>query len=997
MLGTIYSMNNDLRGKCFEPVMRSFVLALVVLASPLVAADSLTFKSIETGEIRLLYSGEQSYLAPYAARSFLNSLRFQRNIFGWEPYDRPLIILSDFSDYSNGGASEIPVNSVSVEIGPSSQTFETDPGSERMFSVANHEMVHIATLDGWNGADKRWREFFGGKPRPVDAYPETILYSYLTVPRFYSPRWYAEGSATFIETWMGGGIGRAQGAYDEMVFRSMVRDDAHFYSPLGLVSAGTAADFQTMTNAYLYGTRFISFLALKESPEKVIHWLRRDADSHGYYADQFESVFGKSIEQSWSDWIEWERRFQKANLSNIRQHPVTKSRRLSLKALGSMSKSYVDPASKALVGAFFYPGVLAHVGAVSLTDGSLRRFVDIKGPMKYKVASTAFDPQSRTFFYTADNLAYRDLMALDLETGDSRLLLEDARIGDLAFNAADRSLWGLRHHNGYVTLVRIPFPYTAFNQVHTFAYGTIPFDIDLSPDGKLLSSSMEETDGKQFLRVYQVRDLLENKVEPQRQFDFGQAVPEGFVFSPDGRFLFGSAYYTGISNIYRYELSTGDIEAVSNAETGYFRPMPQADGSLIVLEHTGQGFVPTVIDPVPLKDLSSISFLGAEIARQHPVVMTWGVGSPDAVELEPMITSTRDYTPADAMAYQGGYPVIEGYKDSVALGWHLGFADPIGIESLGITASYSPTESLPAGDRLHLNIDYKTLNWRARYWHNNASFYDLFGPTKRGLKGDAYHLGYHKPIILDDPRRLEFSADAAYFTGLDTAPGHQNVLSTYDTMRTLRAGLNYTNTYRSANSVDHESGLRWSVSPSYVGAGSDDILGLRGGFDVGFPLPLAHSSLWLYSAAGRLNGNRSNSQGNYYFGGFKNNYVDDGDVKRYRGYDTFPGFEIDEISGQTFVKSFFELNLPPIRFEEVGTPGLYLSWIRPALFAGVLVADGGSQVYRRSVKNLGGQLDLNINLMHRLPMTLSMGYARGFSDQGTASSEWMLSLKIMGN
>ena len=56
---------------------------------------------------------------------------------------------------------------------------------------------------------------------------------------------------------MAGGIGRAQGAYDEMVFRAMVRDDAHFYRGLGLVSKGVAADFQTGTNAYLYGTTLL--------------------------------------------------------------------------------------------------------------------------------------------------------------------------------------------------------------------------------------------------------------------------------------------------------------------------------------------------------------------------------------------------------------------------------------------------------------------------------------------------------------------------------------------------------------------------------------------------------------------------------------------------------------------------------------------------------------------------------------------------------------------
>ena len=43
-----------------------------------------------------------------------------------------------------------------------------------------------------------------------------------------------------------------------MVFRSMVRDDSHFFDPLGLVSEGTKIDFQVEVNSYLYGTRFVS-------------------------------------------------------------------------------------------------------------------------------------------------------------------------------------------------------------------------------------------------------------------------------------------------------------------------------------------------------------------------------------------------------------------------------------------------------------------------------------------------------------------------------------------------------------------------------------------------------------------------------------------------------------------------------------------------------------------------------------------------------------------
>ncbi len=586
-------------------------------------------------------------------------------------------------------------------------------------------------------------------------------------------------------------------------------------------------------------------------------------------------------------------------------------------------------------------------------------------------------------------------MVLDLATGAPLMLMEDARIGDLAFNAADKSLWGLRHDNGYVTLVRIPAPYQEYSQVHTFAYGVVPFELDISPDGEFLSSSIGEVDGTQFLRVFRTRDLLQKKLEPVRQFDFGQAIPEGFVFSPDGRYLFGSAYYTGISNIYRYELKTGDLEAVSNAETGLFRPIPQADGSLIVLEHTGQGFLPATIDPLVLKDLSAITLLGAEIARQRPVVMTWGAGSPDSINLEAATTSTRDYVAGQEMRLETAYPIVEGYKNSAALGWYLRFADPLGLETLGITASYSPASGLAPGERLHLDLDYKTLNWHGRISHNAASFYDLFGPTKRSLRGNAYQLGYHRPLIMDDPRRLDFQADLAWYTGLETAPGNQNVQSAAGSVRSAKAGLNYSNTYRSANAVDHESGQRWTLMATAVDA-NGNVPGLRGGLDFGVPLAWPHASIWLYSAAGARNGERANSYANFYFGGFQNNYVDNGEVKRYREFDTFPGFEIDQLSGQSFAKSVLELKLPPLRFEAVGTPGLYLSWIRPAIFGGWLATDPGKSGQQRIARNLGAQLDLSIQALHRLPMTLSVGYARGFQNGLPSSREWMVSLKILG-
>ena len=632
-------------------VLSAELLLAGFLASAPVHAESFQMDLLETDDFRLLYFDPfQTYLTPLVASTFYNSLQFQRRVFEWTPYEKSTLVLTDLADYGNAGASASPRNGVTLYIAPASHTLETLPGSERMYSTMNHEAVHLANMDAANTRDLRWRRLFGGKPRQTDEHPESILYNYLTVPRLTTPRWYLEGAASFMETWMAGGVGRAQGAYDEMVFRAMVRDGAHFYSNLGLVSKGVIADFQTGTNAYLYGTRFFSYLAYVHSPQDVVEWLKRGEDSEAYYSDQFAKVFGEPLETAWNGWIAWEHEFQTANLQSVREHPLTQGQRLIRQGLGSVSRSYYEPATNTLVGAFQYPGVVAYAGVVSLGDDSIRKLVDIKGPMKYRVTSTAFDPATRTLFYAADNSAWRDLMSVDVATGKSRMLLRDARIGDICFDESDRSLWGLRHLNGYVTLVHIPYPYTSWAQVHTWPYGDEPFELDVSADGSMLSMSIGQLDGSQFLRVFRRADLEAGNVTPMAQFDFGKAIPEGFVFTRDGRYLYGSSYFTGVSNIFRYELATGELEAVSNAETGFFRPIPMADGRLIVQEYTGDGFAPMIIDPKPLEDVSAITFLGAQIAKKHPIVREWVVGSPAGVDLESMITRRGKYKPMHELA-----------------------------------------------------------------------------------------------------------------------------------------------------------------------------------------------------------------------------------------------------------------------------------------------------------------------------------------------------------
>jgi hypothetical protein len=330
----------------------------------------------------------------------------------------------------------------------------------------------------------------------------------------------------------------------------------------------------------------------------------------------------------------------------------------------------------------------------------------------------------------------------------------------------------------------------------------------------------------------------------------------------------------------------------------------------------------------------------------------------------------------------------------VAVGGHVQIEDPMQYNQLTANLMYSPASDLNKGQQFHGDITYQTLFWKFTYWHNKADFYDLFGPTERSRKGDALEAVYNNILIYDPPRQLNFEAEGDLYTGLDTLPGAQNIQSNDRNIATAKLGLVYTNIDKSLGAVDDEAGYRLYAKLVTDYAHDKAFPKLHAGFDFGFALPWDHASIWMYNSVGAAEGDKRNALDYFFFGAFGNNYVDDREVKRYRDYESFPGFGIDDIDARHFAKSTVEFNFPPVRFEDLGSDGFYLSSVRPAAFAGVMLADPGNEGHK-TLENVGFQLDWNFTVAVRLPMTLSIGDAVGFDNGRTHQNEIMVSLKIL--
>jgi len=981
------------------------LLAALIVAVGVAAPVRADEDFVETQDLRIVYYDPGGMpLVPHVTQSFLSGLESHKTLFDYVPDGEVNIFLRDFTDRANAQAYVAPRNRILIDIAPSNDPYETVSLAEPFASTAVHELMHLVMQEGASPADARFRRFFHGKVDVDAAHPESLLYYYLTVPRATAPRWYQEGGAVFMETWLSGGVGRAQGGYDEMVFRAMVHDGAKFYDPLGLVSKGTEIDFQTGANAYLYGTRFVNYLALTYSPERLESWWRHDEGRRRYYADDFERVFGLPLDESWQNWIAWEHGFQEKNISAVNEHPVTPFHDLTARHLGALSRSFLSADGSKFYAAVKYPGQVAHIVAISRKDGAVTQLREVKGATGYSVTSLAYDPGSETLFYTTNNNTYRNLEALDLRSGKSRMLLRAARIGDLAFDAADRSLWGIRVNRGFAMLVRIPFPYNAWQTLHVFPLFEKAFDLDVSADGTLASMSVSGAGATPTapqttqVRIMRVDALSKGDATPWRKFTMGAAVPEDFVFSKDGRYLYGSSYFTGVSNIFRYDLKSGALEAVTNAELGFFRPLPLDDSKLMVLRYTALGFAPAIIEEKPTEDLSAVTFLGEQVATAYPIVKTWAAAAPSTIPYEPAIIRRGEERPMRELSLESLIPVVEGFQNAVALGASARFGDPLGFDSLDMDASYSPGDTLPTKERMHFSADYHHTRWTVGFMWNGADFYDLFGPTKYSRAGESAYVNYDLPLIFDPPETMNFTAKVAYYVGLDALPGFQNVPSPTKNLSTAQAGIVSSDTRSSPGAVDAETGHSWSIAAHTYGALGEVFPSLSAQYDIGFALPIDHSSIWLRSGAFVSGGNRDDPLANAYLGGFGNNYVDNegnGGAQRYRDLLSMPGFDLDALHGKSLVKTMVEWCLPPLRFESLGSPGFYVSWARPEIFVSALETNPGIREFRGDAQDAGAQLDFQLEVMHRLPMMLSIGAARGFAGGGLGRTEFMLSFQVL--
>ena len=234
-------------------------------------------------------------------------------------------------------------------------------------------------------------------------------------------------------------------------------------------------------------------------------------------------------------------------------------------------------------------------------------------------------------------------------------------------------------------------------------------------------------------------------------------------------------------------------------------------------DYTGEGFVPAIIEPRPIADVSAITFLGAELAEKYPSIKTWQVAPPSAVDEEKLITARGRLRPA-----------AQRCARRTPIRYCRATRTPPASATTSTSTIRSSSRASESRRPIRRARQPARRRARARRHHrplqvlDRRSFVEPLGllrPVRtdeaqpQGLRGEArLRLG---ALINDEPRKLDLFLDFAYYDQIDTLPNAQNVETNFTRLVTGEAGLYYTDVKRSLGAVDDEKGIIWELD--YIG------------------------------------------------------------------------------------------------------------------------------------------------------------------------------------
>ena len=452
------------------------------------------------------------------------------------------------------------------------------------------------------------------------------------------------------------------------------------------------------------------------------------------------------------------------------------------------------------------------------------------------------------------------------------------------------------------------------------------------------------------------------------------------------------------------------MEMLTNTDIGLFAPLETAPGQLVALEFERDGLRPVTLARQVVNDANAVKLYGQLAYEQNKEALERVGLLKDPLprtDFGDVYHNITTYNVFKEIQFAGAYPIIAGFTDTDAwnhvtpvLGYRFIANDPVGLSSMKLSLGLSPWSHNAWKNRFHADFEWRYYFWTLKGAWNHIDFYDLFGPLRRSRKGYMASLAYDYRNALVMPYERSWGFSVAAYGEMDALPLYQEVqVRDVKSMQTASLYGRIAKLRTSLGGVMREQGFDVSLQGYGYLAGGRFYPSIEASGDFGTLVPIdRNTSFWLRTAAGHNFGDEESVFGNTYFGGFRNNRVDNRSAFQYRSELAMPGADIDAIKAHSFAKATAELNLRPLRLNDFGALFCYPTWIQCSLF-GTGLSTWNPHASHKMYYSTGVQLTTELVFMNYLKTTLSFGFAHLFAPEGFAGgrhdNEFMISLKLL--
>jgi len=958
----------------FEKLQLIFSLLIIVSSVEISGQNSITkFNDFSIINIR----SENTFLQKSQENYLKLNLCYLNATFNYIPLKKIYLINNNYSKTINSTSS--PFNTIVFSPYNYRKAINNTLSPIRnLNSILNYQTTQICIIDKAAKKDILRRKIFLGKVEYSSENPLTLLYNYLTTPRNLSPDWYKEGIGIYNNDIINNDTSNTFSLYTEMVFRTKLKEDSYFLRPVGFPQEEKPDEINEGNKSAIYGSRFNYYLSLKRGCMKLKDLYSRSDNSKMTYVQQYKKIYSNKLIDEWEDWLGFELIHQNENLKLISKNPITPDIKISKPISKALTKIVYIKENNSIIGICTFANKKSKLCSINLSDGEIKKYCTIFSPHNYLIVKNG---KENSILIYKDFCKKFGLKKVNLETRKKSKLIKQTEFDDIVVNSQDETIILLKNNDGKASLALYSPINNKFNIYYPFSNNLILKNLNISNDGKMILGLIDVLNNKKQLIVFNTSDIKNKGISYITLKEYEQDLFSGFIFSDDNKYIYYSSYLSGVSNIERINIETKETDILTNSETGYFNPIPINNDSMIALNYSSKGYTPVMIKIKPINDINGINNLQTLSIKKiiDSVENNTKTNFNDSLNLE-----KNKYKYCKETYLSGGYPIIEGYKNSFCIGYKINFSDITSQQTLSVSASYSPAfkyKEMPGKEKLHLCINYKISNLKFKLAYNYSDFYDLLGDNKFSRSGYLSELEYKYNFGSNNEISQGLNFNLGAYFDIQCLPEYQNALINLKNL--FEGNISYFRKKIFISNITNEEEygyrLKGGIDLSY--ANKDLVPKIVFNINYGFLMPMPNSSMWFHLSTGKGFNKESQILSKFYFGSFVYNGIDTKERDEFREFTEFPGLYIDDISTQSFGKLKVDFKLPTIRFRELGFVGFYATNFRVNVFGGTLASNFEYPDNIKMYYDCGLKLNFGLVLFSWLKSTLSLAYARAFSSQ----------------